>query len=157
MKRNWAHLTISHFARKISPCDAVSVPELLSHYSKKFSFSFHNVVRQHMILCEDMLWCASQARQRGYSYRSRRIILTRNLGGTVRTCGSAPGAGDSKWGMARCCHIKEHVKTFHIAASSHFPLRISSFWPPSFTVHIVYAGSIENEKKVRLIKLDLAF
>ena len=31
------------------------VPELLSHYSKKLSFSFYNVVRPHMFLRGDML------------------------------------------------------------------------------------------------------
>ena len=43
------------------------VPERLSHYSKNLSFCFHNIVRPHMFLREDMLWCASQARQIGFS------------------------------------------------------------------------------------------
>ena len=97
------------------------LPERISYYSKKLSFSFHNIVRPHMFLREDMLWCASQARQKGFSYRSRRVILVRNLACIVLTSASAPEAGDSKWGMARCCHIKEYVKTFqqHLAIS-HF-------------------------------------
>ena len=131
MKRNWATPGFHHFLRKISPCGAAVLLNATVTI-RKLSFSFHNIVRPHMFLREDMLWCASQARQKGFSYRSRRVILVRNLACIVLTSASASEAGDSKWGIARCCHIKEHVKTFHIAASSHFPLRISSFWPPSF-------------------------
>ena len=29
--------------------------ERLSHYPKKLSFSFYNIVRPHMIVCEDVL------------------------------------------------------------------------------------------------------
>ena len=31
------------------------VPERLSQYSKKLSFSFHNIVRTNMVTCEDVL------------------------------------------------------------------------------------------------------
>ena len=103
------------------------VPEQFSHYSK-LPFSFHNIVRPRMILRDGMLWCASQARQKGYSYRSRRVILTRNLRRTVGTCDSAPEAGDSKWEMARCNYMKGFYMSFDMAASSHSPLRIPSFY-----------------------------
>ena len=41
--------------QEIQPRRRRGVPELLSHYSKKLSFSFHNIVRPHMFLREDML------------------------------------------------------------------------------------------------------
>ncbi len=65
------------------------------------SFSFHNIVRPHMFLREDMLWCASQARQKGFSYRSRRVILTGDLGRTAGTVET-----HIIWGRTNACNGK---------------------------------------------------